>query len=173
MSHFLRSATILIATILISSCASKTGETDGYGQYDPYSSTDYGSDGSIPLPGRDENVSFYGPGSSNVNKSQFTPVYFAFDSFLITGAESSKVGTVASHLRSSPENVLVAGFTDSVGTEEYNRVLGERRALATRDALIGLGIAPQRIQTVSFGEDMPADPGNDAANRRAEFGLVR
>jgi peptidoglycan-associated lipoprotein len=73
--------------------------------------------------------------------------------------------------------LIIAGFTDERGTEEYNRGLGERRALAVREALISQGISGGRIQTVSFGEEMPANPGSGeaawAANRRAEFGVVR
>ena len=73
--------------------------------------------------------------------------------------------------------MIIAGFTDERGTEEYNRGLGERRALSVREALIKAGISGGRIQTVSFGEEMPVDSGGSeaawAANRRAEFGVVR
>jgi peptidoglycan-associated lipoprotein len=88
-----------------------------------------------------------------------------------------KVQAVADFMRSSRDNVIIAGFTDERGTEEYNRGLGERRALAVREKLIGLGISGGRVQTVSFGEEMPVSSGGGeaawAANRRAEFGVVR
>jgi peptidoglycan-associated lipoprotein len=88
-----------------------------------------------------------------------------------------KVQAVADFMRSSKQNMIIAGFTDERGTEEYNRGLGERRALAVREKLIGLGISGGRVQTVSFGEEMPASSGGGeaawAANRRAEFGVVR
>jgi peptidoglycan-associated lipoprotein len=80
-------------------------------------------------------------------------------------------------LKSGRNNVILAGFTDERGTLEYNRGLGERRAQATRDFLISLGVSSQRIQTVSFGQEMPADPGHNesawAKNRRAETGVVK
>jgi peptidoglycan-associated lipoprotein len=80
-------------------------------------------------------------------------------------------------MKSSPQSLIVAGFTDDRGTEEYNRGLGERRALAVRQALINAGMPAGRIQTVSFGEEMPADSGSSEAawakNRRAEFGVVK
>jgi peptidoglycan-associated lipoprotein len=80
-------------------------------------------------------------------------------------------------MRSGNNDVIVAGFTDERGTEEYNRGLGERRALAVREALIGMGIGGGRVQTVSFGEEMPLASGSYeaawAANRRAEFGVIR
>ena len=67
----------------------------------------------------------------------------------------------------------IDGHCDERGTEEYNRSLGERRALALREELLRLGIDPMRIDTVSFGKDKPVDPGHDEAawklNRRGEF----
>ena len=79
--------------------------------------------------------------------------------------------------RAAPNTIILAGFTDERGTPEYNRGLGERRAQAVRDALIHAGADGSRIQTVSFGAEMPADSGSSesawAKNRRGEFGVVR
>ena len=128
----------------------------------------------VPLPERTDGASYLGGG---VSKGQFPPVQFGFDSFEVSGGEMSKVQAVADFMRSSKQNVIIAGFTDERGTEEYNRGLGERRALAVREALIGKGISGGRVQTVSFGEEMPVAPGGGeaawAANRRAEFGIIR
>jgi peptidoglycan-associated lipoprotein len=127
-----------------------------------------------PLPPRQEGVSYF---SNNVGKGQFQPVYFAFDSFEITPDEGNKLRTIADFMKRAPSNIILAGFTDERGTPEYNRGLGERRAQAARSYLISLGVSPNRIQTVSFGQEMPADPGHDEAawakNRRAETGVVR
>jgi peptidoglycan-associated lipoprotein len=84
---------------------------------------------------------------------------------------------VAKHLKGKPTDLLlIEGHCDERGTEEYNRSLGERRALALRDALGKLGVSGDRIRTLSFGEDKPADAGhNEAAwtkNRRGEFILL-
>ena len=128
----------------------------------------------VPLPERTYGASYLGGG---VSKGQFSPVQFGFDSFEVSAAEMGKVQAVADFMRSSRDNVIIAGFTDERGTEEYNRGLGERRALAVREKLIGLGIGGGRVQTVSFGEEMPVSSGGGeaawAANRRAEFGVVR
>ena len=128
----------------------------------------------VPLPERTDGASYLGGG---VSKGQFPPVQFGFDSFEVSGGEMGKVQAVADFMRSSKQNVIIAGFTDERGTEEYNRGLGERRALAVREALIGKGISGGRVQTVSFGEEMPVSSGGGeaawAANRRAEFGLIR
>ncbi len=100
--------------------------------------------------------------------------HFDFDSSVVKAADKPKVAKVAQHLKEHPTHAVeVDGFCDERGTEEYNRALGERRALALRDELISLGIDPSRVDTVSYGKDRPVDPGhNDEAwkkNRRGEF----
>jgi peptidoglycan-associated lipoprotein len=115
--------------------------------------------------------------SSSVVKGQFQPVYFGYDSYKVELAESAKIHAVSSKLSSGSDRLIIAGFTDERGTQEYNRGLGERRAQAVRQAMIDAGIASDRIQTVSFGSEMPADPASTEAawakNRRAEFGVVK
>lgn len=127
-----------------------------------------------PLPPRQEGVSFL---SNNVAKGQFQPIYFAFDSFEIAPDAAGKLQQIGSFIKSGRNNIILAGFTDERGTPEYNRGLGERRAQAARSYLLSLGVSPARIQTVSFGQEMPADPGHGesawAKNRRVETGVVR
>jgi peptidoglycan-associated lipoprotein len=101
-------------------------------------------------------------------------VYFGFDRSNVEPAERAKVSAVADHLKANPTHAVeIEGHCDERGTEEYNRALGERRALALREALVSLGIDPGRIDTISYGKDRPADPAsNEAAwrkNRRGEF----
>lgn len=105
---------------------------------------------------------------------QADTVYFDYDSSVVKPSEQSKVAAVANYLKDHPEAaVKVEGNCDERGTEEYNRALGERRALAVREDLVGLGIAPSRVDTVSYGEDRPVDPGHTPAawakNRRGDF----
>jgi peptidoglycan-associated lipoprotein len=106
-------------------------------------------------------------------------VYFAFDSSAVQGSERAKVAAVADYLKAnnSPRTaVRVEGHCDERGTEEYNRSLGERRALAIREELINQGIEPSRVDTVSYGEDRPAASGSGESvwrqNRRGEFILL-
>jgi peptidoglycan-associated lipoprotein len=102
-------------------------------------------------------------------------VLFDFDSSAVKSSEQSKVDAVAAYLQNAPANValLIEGHCDERGTEEYNRSLGERRALALREALASQGVSPMRVTTRSFGEDRPAVPGNNESayrqNRRGEF----
>jgi len=104
-------------------------------------------------------------------------IYFDFDKSTVNPGEIGKLETVAARMGSFPAAALrIEGHCDERGTEEYNRALGERRALAVREALIGLGMSPGRVVTVSYGEDRPADPGHDQAawakNRRGEIILL-
>lgn len=138
----------------------------------------YGSDSDTvsgsALPDRQEGVSFMG---ANVDRHKFSPIYFEFDSYTIGAGERGKIEQVAAYSHENPNTIIIAGFTDERGTPEYNRGLGERRALAVREALIHAGASGRNLQTVSFGAEMPADPGSSesayAKNRRAEFGVVR
>ena len=104
-------------------------------------------------------------------------VYFDFDSSVVKTGERPKADAVADQLKLMPEHkLLIDGHCDERGTEEYNRALGERRALALREYLIGRGIGGERIRTRSWGEDRPVDPGHNeeawAKNRRGEFILL-
>lgn len=101
-------------------------------------------------------------------------IHFEYDSATVKPSEHSKITAVADYLKSNASNaVKVEGHCDERGTDEYNRALGERRAIAIREELVKAGVEAGRIDTVSFGRDRPADTGHsDAAhrkNRRGEF----
>ena len=107
-------------------------------------------------------------------------VYFDFDRFAVKASEAGKLEKIADYFKqkqNSANKLRVEGNCDERGTEEYNRSLGERRALSTREFLIKLGVGADRITTISYGEDKPADLGHDEAawakNRRAEFVLLK
>jgi peptidoglycan-associated lipoprotein len=101
-------------------------------------------------------------------------VHFKFDSAVVQDGEQANVASVGQALTSDPTaKLLIEGHCDERGTEEYNRSLGERRALALREALAKDGIDPMRIRTISYGKDKPVESGHDdsawAKNRRGEF----
>ena len=101
-------------------------------------------------------------------------IYFDFDSSVLKGTEKPKVAAVADYLKANAgKAVRVEGNCDERGTEEYNRALGERRALAVREELIRLGIGPTEVDTISYGKDRPAAQGHDESawrqNRRDDF----
>ncbi|MDK3162325.1 OmpA family protein [Kamptonema cortianum] len=105
-------------------------------------------------------------------------VQFGFDSSTVAPDQRPKLEAVAKYMKANPQiNLYILGHTDERGTADYNRALGERRAIACRDYLIGLGISGQRIGTMSYGFERPIDPSSNerawALNRRAEFGIVK
>ena len=171
----MKSRHLLLLTALLlpfSGCAKKkTGPDNGDAGY---TGGDSDRVNGTPLSDRQEGVSFMDP---SVQKGQFGAVHFPFDSFAISGAEAANVERVARFLQGKPNNVIVAGFTDERGTADYNRALGEKRAGAVREALIADGVEASRVQTVSFGAEMPVDPASNedawAKNRRGEFGITR
>jgi peptidoglycan-associated lipoprotein len=101
-------------------------------------------------------------------------IYFAVDDALVQGDSSAVLGEVGRRLLANPRaRVRIEGNCDERGTTQYNIVLGEARARAARDYLLRLGIAPGRIEIVSFGSERPRRQGHDesawAQNRRDDF----
>ena len=97
--------------------------------------------------------------------------YFDFDKTFIMADEREYIQAHAAYLSSNPSaTVVLNGYADERGTKEYNLALGERRGLAVRDFLEVSGANRDQIEVVSFGEEFPADSGNDEAawakNRR-------
>ena len=126
-----------------------------------------------PEPVRDDAISSASLDDLNKN-SPLKPVYFELDSSDLTAANQKTLDEDAALLkRYTSWTVTVEGHCDERGTAEYNLALGERRAIAARAYLISLGIAADRLRTVSYGKEFPFDPGHDesafAKNRRAHF----
>ena len=108
----------------------------------------------------------------------FEPVYFGFDSTVVPQGELGKIDAVAQHLTSRTDRVVVVeGNCDERGSNEYNMSLGENRAIIVRNYLVQSGIAADRIQTRSYGEEKPAVDGHDESawrlNRRGEFAIYQ
>lgn len=101
-------------------------------------------------------------------------VYFAFDSAKLSPTAEETLKKNAEWLNANPnERIVIEGHCDERGTIQYNLALGQRRADSVFNYLRTLGVSPDRLRTISYGEEYPADPGhNEAAwakNRRAEF----
>lgn len=101
-------------------------------------------------------------------------VFFAYDSYELDAKAREVLQRKAQAVKLMPDaRVIIKGYCDERGTEEYNLALGERRARASFDFLVLMGVNPGRISIVSYGEDNPLDPANTEAayakNRRCEF----
>ena len=105
-------------------------------------------------------------------------IYFEFDRSNLKPESQEILKEKASFLSANRSySVLIAGNCDERGTEEYNLALGERRAMSAKEFLMALGISPDRLKTISYGELRPADPANNpvawALNRRDSFKLFQ
>ncbi len=101
-------------------------------------------------------------------------VNFDFDQHLLTEQARAILDENTRYLQvNNAANVQISGHCDERGSDEYNLALGERRAIAAANYLVSMGIAPQRLGTISYGEEKPLDASNNEAswalNRRAEF----
>lgn len=105
-------------------------------------------------------------------------IYFAYDHSAIGASERQKLQQVAKYLKKNMEfGLIIEGHCDENGSAEYNRALGERRAIAAKDYLVNSGISASRIKTISYGEDrlvVKADTeAAHAKNRRDDLILAR
>ncbi len=118
---------------------------------------------------------------SNVETGEGGPladIHFEYDSANLTDQARSTLEKHALWLQNHrAAKVAIEGHCDERGTVEYNLALGEKRARAARDYLASLGVASDRLRTVSFGKERPLDAGNNeaawAVNRRAHFAVSR
>ncbi len=106
--------------------------------------------------------------------SVLADIFFGYDVYNLTDASKATLTANAEWLKANPETtVTIQGHCDERGTNEYNMVLGEHRANAAMEYLRTLGVDPSRMSIISYGEDLPLDPGhNEAAwakNRRDHF----
>jgi peptidoglycan-associated lipoprotein len=101
-------------------------------------------------------------------------VYFDFDKSNIKPEGQQTLEKQATWLKQYPNvTVTIEGHCDERGTREYNLALGNRRANAVKDALVALGVAANRIQTISYGKDRPIVVGsNEAAWAQNRVGIT-
>lgn len=105
-------------------------------------------------------------------------VLFKHDSIAFDPGAEPVLREIASMLQSSPEieKLWIEGHTDITGTERYNQKLSEARASAVREALVRLGVAPERLVAYGFGETRPIAPPDKGKkrleNRRVVFRMV-
>ncbi|MFQ5500226.1 MAG: peptidoglycan-associated lipoprotein Pal [Candidatus Zixiibacteriota bacterium] len=117
------------------------------------------------------------PPPPELKESQFETVYFDFDKYNLRDDGRKNLDHNYNLMKEFPDvMVKIEGHCDERGTVEYNLSLGEKRANSTKDYLVNLGISPDRVSTISYGKERPADNGHSEAawakNRRAEFRIT-
>ncbi len=109
-----------------------------------------------------------------IPNQHFPSIYFSYNRDVIGTTEQNKLDSIAKLMTDRPEICLIIeGNCDERGTVEYNRALGERRAIAVKDYLLNKGLSDDRFKTISYGEERPAVEGKSAGiwakNRRADL----
>ena len=114
----------------------------------------------------------------DINKdSPLKPVFFAYDSDVLDDAARKTMADNAEVMKKYGTWIItIEGHCDERGTAEYNLALGDRRAIAAKNYMVTLGIAADRLRTVSYGSEFPFDPAHEESawslNRRAHFMLT-
>lgn len=147
----------LVAMITLAGC-SGSGDKDGLSESDLAGKDRFGN-GSIPLA---------------EGEGMFRDVHFDYDSSSLDSSARQDIEYNASVLKNnSGIKVILEGHCDERGTNEYNMALGATRAKAVERSLIALGISSNKLDTISYGEEVPLDPShNESAwsrNRRVHF----
>ncbi len=112
--------------------------------------------------------------SEAVEELTSVTIHFGFDSYELSEESRAILALKANIMRKYDDvRVVIEGHCDERGTEEYNLALGERRARAAYEHLVILGVNPERMSIVSFGEERPINPAHTEIaweeNRRSEF----
>jgi peptidoglycan-associated lipoprotein len=170
---------LLAVSVFTSGCSTIS---DWFGWGDEAVPEDIG--GGLPPPTNQGAIGQWGPPDAGAagRPGEWTPIpgmsfptiYFAYDQTQIGASEQAKLEQVANYLLPNQTvNLIIEGHCDERGSVEYNRSLGERRAISVRDYLAKLGVPDTRMQTISYGEERSAVSGSDesawAKNRRAEL----
>jgi peptidoglycan-associated lipoprotein len=112
-----------------------------------------------------------------IAKVEAESIYFDFDKSFIKLEYRAVLQSKAEFLKDNPNiHIRVEGNCDERGTNEYNLALGERRANSAAKFLISLGISPDRIESISYGEERPLVLGHGegawSQNRRDDFTVI-
>ena len=142
---------ILLASLVLTACATQKKTSIGQMQSDVYTGTDTVKELASGVPDR---------------------VFFATNETVLTTASRETLRKQAAWLRKNSDvNVVLEGHADERGTREYNLALGERRANSAKDYLMTYGISSGRISVLSYGKEKPVDSGSNplawSKNRRS------
>jgi len=164
----------LVATVMIAACGKK--------QPPPSPAPQQATASSAPVatnnPSASNNAGDSGAAEAARNRAVLMEtIRFAYDESTLSASAQEALRSKVSILRSNSSiRIRIEGHADERGSVEYNLALGLRRAHAAREFLMGFGVEGGRIDVETYGEDRPAQMGNNesswAANRRDEFVIV-
>ena len=142
---------VIVATLMLSACATKTATLPNQIQGDVYTGTDTVEYLAKGVPDR---------------------VFFATNESVLTTASRDTLRKQAAWMRTNDSlSFTIEGHADERGTREYNLALGERRANAAKDYLMTYGISGNRLSVISYGKERPVNSGSNplawSQNRRS------
>ncbi len=142
---------VMVATLMLSACATKTATLPSQIQGDVYTGTDTVEYLAKGVPDR---------------------VFFATNESVLTTASRDTLRKQAAWMRANDSlSFTIEGHADERGTREYNLALGERRANAAKDYLMTYGISGNRLSVISYGKERPVNSGSNplawSQNRRS------
>lgn len=162
---------IVLALMVTAGCSSKSAVTpDGGNAGSGSASLPSSSSSSLPLLPSSPS----GYGFDQWQTGPLGDVFFDYDSATLSPEAQEQLRQNGVWMESNArKRALVEGHCDERGTSEYNLALGDRRAASAKEYLVRFGVAPSRLETVSYGEERPFAVGSNeeawAKNRRAHF----
>jgi len=112
------------------------------------------------------------PAPAQIIIPKFRDIYFNFDKSRIRKDDVPQLENVADWMKANPtKTIVLEAHADERGASPYNIALGQRRADATKDYLVKLGVDPSHLKAVSYGEEKPFVTGSQDQykNRRIHF----
>ncbi len=170
MRSYVIGLSLSVAVVYLAGCASTPEPTPYATPEDRMAALDDSMD--LPLAPLDADAAFGEPNPEDTLILQ--DIHFDFDRSEIRESEKPPLAEINAWLLDHPGTLLMMeGHCDERGTLEYNMALGERRGLSIRTYLTGLGTNPDRLHTISYGEEQPLCTESDEAcwaqNRRGHF----
>ncbi|MEM7080847.1 MAG: peptidoglycan-associated lipoprotein Pal [Pseudomonadota bacterium] len=161
---------LLLAALVLAGCSSTATDTEPAAEQAPPADTTDTAPITETVEEKSDFDSSGNPLDANGNPLSRT-YYFDYDKSALRPGDLGSLEVHAQILRRNPDrSVVIEGHCDERGTREYNLALGEARADTIRSFLLSAGVSSRQIETVSYGEEQPADPGHDESawsrNRR-------
>ena len=157
------------ASLVMDGCASKRGQPSGAGAG--------GGPGALGEQGLGSNKSSleqFQKGTLGGEGGPLSDIHFDYNDVTVRPQDGEILRTNANWLSAHAKtHVQVEGHCDERGSEEYNIALGAKRAQAAKDYLVTLGVAADRLSTISYGKELPLCTEHNEScwerNRRAHF----
>ncbi|HZP45100.1 MAG TPA: peptidoglycan-associated lipoprotein Pal [Candidatus Binataceae bacterium] len=165
---------VALLVIVLWGCSSKKPETNAGANAG--SQPGLGQEGLGGTNG--SSLSQFQKGTLGQGQGPLSDIHFDYDSYTVRPEDGDILRANADWLEKNPQaKVQIEGHCDARGSEEYNLALGARRAQAAKDYLQTLGIAADRLSTISYGKELPlcTEDTEDcyAQNRRDHFAVTQ